>query len=224
MDVSKGRTASNLQGFERWMSMIEIKKISKRFDEKVLFQDFDLLIEDGEFVIFEGESGAGKTTLLNMIGTLEQVDQGEIVITGRDISKRKNQEYLLKNEIGFLFQNFALIDSKTVRQNMELVKKSIRSEYSIEKCLELVGLAKEIDTKVYKLSGGEQQRIALARLLFKKCSIILADEPTGSLDEKNAQKVIELLKKCQEMGKTIIMVTHVEAYKNIGSKSVVIQR
>lgn len=200
--------------------MIEIKDLCKRFEEKVLFKNLNMKIEDGEFVIFTGESGCGKTTLLNMIGSLEPVDSGNIYVNGRDISIKKNQRIYLQNEVGFLFQNFVLVDGKTVRQNLEMVNKRIRSEISIEESLNYVGLLDKIDTKVYKLSGGEQQRVALARLWIKKCSIILADEPTGSLDKKNAEKVIELLKELNKNGKTVIMVTHADALKKVGTRNI----
>lgn len=200
--------------------MIEIRHLYKSFEEKQLFSDLNLTIEDGEFVVFWGESGCGKTTLLNMIGSLEKIDKGEILINNKNIFLRKNQREYLKNEVGFLFQNFALIESKTVRENLDMVKKQVRSEYSVEKALEYVGLSDVIDKKVYKLSGGEQQRVALARLMIKKCSVILADEPTGSLDPNNADKVIELLKSLNGMGRTIILVTHVEKYKQMGFRTI----
>lgn len=200
--------------------MIEIRHLYKSFEEKQLFSDLNLTIEDGEFVVFWGESGCGKTTLLNMIGSLEKIDRGEILVNHKNIFLRKNQREYLKNEVGFLFQNFALIESKTVRENLDMVKKQIRSEYTVEQALEYVGLSDVIDKKVYKLSGGEQQRVALARLMIKKCSIILADEPTGSLDPNNADKVIELLKSLNRMGRTIVLVTHVEKYKQMGFRTI----
>ncbi len=203
--------------------MIEIKHLYKRFDEKQLFSDMNLTIQDGEFVVFWGESGCGKTTLLNMIGSLEKIDHGEILVNHKDISLRKNQREYLKNEVGFLFQNFALIEAKTVRENLNMVKPNIRSEYTVEQVLEYVGLSDMIDKKVYKLSGGEQQRVALARLMLKKCSIILADEPTGSLDPNNADKVMELLKSFNKMGRTVVLVTHVEEYKQMGFRTIEIK-
>lgn len=200
--------------------MIEIRHLYKKFDEKVLFQDLNCEIQDGEFVIIRGNSGCGKTTLLNMIGSLESVDHGEILFNGRNILDKRAQREYLKNEIGFLFQNFALMENKTVKENLEMVKKKVRSEYSLEDALQYVGLSNSLNQKVYKLSGGEQQRVALARLMIKKCSLILADEPTGSLDPYNAQKIIELLIKFHRQGKTIIMVTHEEKYKNIGDRTI----
>ena len=190
--------------------MIEIKNIKKTFGDKIIFDDFTLNIDDGEFVVFAGNSGCGKTTLLNMIGGLDKPDSGKIMIDGSDLYKsiKKSDYYTYK--VGFLFQNFALIENKTVRKNLEYVQKKARTEITIEQALNIVGLDKEIDTEVYKLSGGEQQRVAMARLIYKKCDIVLADEPTGSLDSGNAQIIMDFLHKLNEQGKTIILVTHDE--------------
>lgn len=200
--------------------MIEIKELCKKFDDKILFSDYNLTIEDGEFIVLSGESGAGKTTLLNMIGGLEPIDSGKILVDGKDITKRKNKLQYYRDVVGFLFQNFALVDKKTVKQNLKLVKKKSKNGITIEEALEKVGLSDKINTKVYKLSGGEQQRVALARLIVKNSNIILADEPTGSLDEKNAQGVMKILMDLNKEGKTVILVTHVESYKTIGDRCV----
>lgn len=191
--------------------MIELKNISKSFGEKCIFDNLNLTIKDGEFIVFTGVSGCGKTTLLNIIGSLEPIDHGEILVDGKDITKKKNQNEYLKNKVGFLFQNFALVDNKSVRKNLELVQSKHRTDISIDDALKAVGLEDKTDTMVYKLSGGEQQRVALARLMIKKCDIILADEPTGSLDKDNASLVFDMLKQLNGIGKTVIVVTHDEA-------------
>ena len=188
--------------------MITIKNLNKSYGEKVLFDNYNLEIPDKSFVIINGESGRGKTTLLNMIGGLEKPDSGEICIDGIELTSLKNKKDFYKETVGFLFQNFALLENKTVRQNLSMIKKDTRTDCTIEQAIRRVGLEKELDKKVYKLSGGEQQRVALARLMVKKCSVILADEPTGSLDEKNAETVIQILRELNEMGKTVIIVTH----------------
>lgn len=200
--------------------MIEVKNISKSFESNEIFKNFDLTIEDGEFVVITGKSGCGKTTLLNMIGGLEKVDEGEILVDGVDICKRRNQLPYFQKKVGFLFQNFALVDTKTVRENLDMIYKKSRSEISPEEALEQVGLKDKIDTKVYKLSGGEQQRVALARLMVKKCDIILADEPTGALDIGNAKMVLDILKELNKMGKTIIMVTHAKEFVVYGNRNI----
>lgn len=204
--------------------MIEIRNLNKKYDDIEIFKDFNLTINDGEFVIFCGESGCGKTTLLSIIGAIEPADSGEIIVNGIDITKKKNVRKYLQEQVGFLFQNFALVDNKTVKQNLDMVSDDLRDNITLEDALNYVGLSDKKDTKVYKLSGGEQQRVALARLMLKKCSVILADEPTGSLDKKNADAVLELLMKLNKRGKTVIMVTHVEEYKNIGDRLVELKR
>ncbi len=187
--------------------MIKINEICKKYDEKVLFQNYSLEIPDGSFVIIRGDSGSGKSTLLNMIGGIEYPDSGSIIVNGFDVSKKKKQKYF-SEVVGFLFQNFALLENKTVLENLNLIKKTGRTDISIDEALKKVGLEKEKNKKVYKLSGGEQQRVALARLMIKKCSVLLADEPTGSLDKKNSEIVMKILHDLNRQGKTVIVVTH----------------
>lgn len=194
--------------------MIRITNLCKRFDDKVLFEDFNIVVNSGEFVVFSGESGCGKTTLLNMIGCMEEPDGGSITIDGIDIWKTRKKRDLFSYKLGFLFQNFALLENKTVTQNLDIIQKKARTQRSVEEILADVGLLDKAATKVYKLSGGEQQRVALARLMYKKCDIILADEPTGSLDERNADAVMEILHKINAAGKTVILVTHNEKIIN----------
>ena len=200
--------------------MICIHGLSKSFDDKVIFDNFSIDIADGDFVIFAGNSGCGKTTLLNMIGGLEDPDKGSIEVDGIDICKTKNKQDYFTYKVGFLFQNFALLENKTVRQNLELIQKKARTERTIPEVLEAVGLADKENIKIYKLSGGEQQRVALARLMLKKCDIILADEPTGSLDMGNANAVMDILRQLNKQGKTIIVVTHSERIINFEKKLV----
>lgn len=200
--------------------MIEIKNLSKSFGNRELFKDFSLTIQDGEFIVFSGPSGCGKTTLLNMIGAIEQIDSGKILVDKMDISQKKNQLNYFGNKVGFLFQNFALIEDKTVSYNLKMIKQKNRSSISLEEALNSVGLLNKLNDKIYTLSGGEQQRIALARLMIKKCDIILADEPTGSLDKANADVVLNILKNMNGDGKTIILVTHDEDIKKRGERIV----
>ncbi len=194
--------------------MIIGENITKSFGNKILFKDFNFHIEGGEFVCFSGESGAGKTTLLNIIGLLEPIDSGKLLINGREYKTNKDKRKFYAEEVGFLFQNFALLENKTVEQNLKIVKAKGDLSYRIDESLKIVGLTDKMNNKVYTLSGGEQQRIALARLILKPCNIILADEPTGSLDKRNAELVIGLLKKINSMGKTVIIVSHDEYVKN----------
>lgn len=202
--------------------MIELKNVKKTFGEKVLFESLNLKIENGEFVILTGESGCGKTTLLNMIGALESVDSGEIVVDKKNICITKNHMWYFREKVGFLFQNFALVEQKTVKQNLDLVMKSNRRPLTDLQALEKVGLNDVLNRRVYTLSGGEQQRVALARLMIKNCDIILADEPTGSLDYDNASRVMSILKNMNDEGKTIIMVTHDKSFMEFGTKKIAI--
>lgn len=198
--------------------MIQIRELTKSFDNIMLFDKLTFDIDDGEFVVFSGNSGCGKTTLLNMIGGIEDIDSGDIVVNGISLKDKRKQYKYLKEEVGFLFQNFALIENKTVEENLKIIRKECKTDISIEQALSCVGLIGKLRKKVYTLSGGEQQRVALARLMIKKCNIILADEPTGSLDKDNAKVVINLLKSLHEKGKTIIMVTHDESLKKVGTR------
>lgn len=189
--------------------MIKINKLNKSFGEHIIFRDFSLDIDEKEFVVFTGASGCGKTTLLNMIGGIEEADSGEIKIDDFVVTNKKNNmRKFFQRYVGFLFQNFALIEQKTVEENLKIIRNGARSNVSMQEALERVGMKGKEKQKVYSLSGGEQQRIALARLIMKKCEVVLADEPTGSLDRDNAIQVIKILKSFKESGKTVIMVTH----------------
>lgn len=200
--------------------MIELKNVKKSFCDRVLYENLNLTITDGEFVVLIGASGCGKTTLLNIIAGIEPIDNGKIIVDGLNIQKWRNRVAYYQTKLGMCFQNFALIENMTVRKNLELVQKKSRSEMSIEDALHRVGLSEHIDKKVCTLSGGEQQRVALARLMVKKCSIILADEPTGSLDAMNASGVMDILSDLNKMGKTVVMVTHDMKYQEIGSRQI----
>ena len=191
--------------------MIEIKNLNKKFNDKVIFNNLNLTIEDGEMLAISGASGSGKTTLLNILGKLDKEYDGNIIIDNKNL-KTITQTNYLRNIIGYLFQNYALADNLTVTRNLDFSLKysDDKSLEAKENALEMVGLdPKEyLNKKIYTLSGGEQQRVALARLFLKPCSIILADEPTGSLDVKNRDIVLEILRKMNEHGKTVIVVTH----------------
>lgn len=198
--------------------MIEGIELSKRFEGRVLFENFNFKIESGEFVCFSGVSGCGKTTLLNMIGMIEPFDSGKLLIDGEAMVTPKQRMQYFRKKLGFLFQNFALVENKTVEQNLKLIRKKDRTNLTMEEALKRVGLSGVLKQKVYTLSGGEQQRVALARLFFKQSEIILADEPTGSLDEANANRIMQILKELHQEGKTIILVTHDEKIKKMAER------
>lgn len=195
------------------MSMIELKQIKKQFDEKVVIRDFSLTVEEGEMLAITGKSGCGKSTLLNIMGGIEKVDEGSVSIFGKtDLSPRGQAlRKLLRDKISFLFQNYVLSDNDTVKYNLNLalLYRSLRDKrQAMQDALETVGLEGFENQKVYTLSGGEQQRVAIARLLLKPTELVLADEPTGNLDEGNRDKVFELLCDLNRQGKTVVMVTH----------------
>lgn len=188
--------------------MVQIKNMSKQFGNKVIFNNFNLNITPHSFIVITGESGAGKSTLLNIIGGLEKIDSGQIVVAGYDITKGVKQKDFYSTKIGFLFQNFVLMENKTALQNMEIIQKNFRNQIDIDDIFSYLNLKNVKNKKVYELSGGEQQRLALGRLMLKKCELILCDEPTGSLDEKNGALVLDILHQLHHQGKTIVLVTH----------------
>lgn len=211
--------------------MINIDKLNKKYGNRTVFKDFSIEFKEGEFVSIYGESGSGKSTLLNIIGLLEKFDSGDLIINGRKNIGIDSKEAILmrRNEISYLFQSYALIDEMTVYDNLKLsleYRKYSKSEKDekIREDLKYVGLSDKIKRFVYELSGGEQQRVAMARVLLHDTNIILADEPTGSLDEKNKQVILELLKKENEKGKTIIVATHDKDIKEISTKVVLLEK
>ena len=198
--------------------MIKGIGLTKKFGNNVLFENFSFVVKKGDFVCFSGKSGSGKSTLLNIIGLIEPYDEGQLIIDGKTHKTNKERMEYFRSKVGFVFQNFALIDNKTVKENLELIKLDFRTDYSVEDVLDKVGLKSKLNSKIYTLSGGEQQRIALARLFLKKCEIILADEPTGSLDSENAELVMSILQELNELGKTLVLVTHDEKIKEMADK------
>ncbi|MBW4827671.1 MAG: ABC transporter ATP-binding protein [Clostridiaceae bacterium] len=200
--------------------LIELKNIKKKYTTKAgdfpVLKGINLNIEEGEFISIMGKSGSGKTTLLNILGLLDKFNEGEYTFRGENISnfnENRKSEFRNKN-MGFIFQQFHLIESLTVYQNIEMpllyrsgeTKEDRRQK--IEERLEQVGLFEKRDNKPFELSGGQQQRIAIARALVTDPYLILADEPTGALDSETSDDIMELIKKLNDDGKTIIMVTH----------------
>lgn len=193
--------------------MIKVNEVSKFYDKRPVLQNVSTQINDGEFVVITGKSGKGKTTLLNIIGLLESADRGTVYIDGKARFSRKDKAMFYRHDAGFLFQNFALIENETVLQNLKIsvAYSHLTMKQRLEKistALEQVGLRCYENKKIYQLSGGEQQRIALARVILKEPRYVFADEPTGNLDAENRNLVFEHLKKLREQGRTIIMVTH----------------
>jgi putative bacteriocin ABC transporter len=195
-------------------SMIELKHIWKQFGSRIIFSDLNLNFQSGMVYALIGDSGCGKTTLLNMLAKLETFDKGEIVYKGKSLTSLKNEEFY-RNELGYLFQNFGLLESQTIRENLELgligkkKNKKQEKERLLLQALQAVRLDYlSLNQNIYELSGGEAQRIALAKIILKDPPLILADEPTASLDPKNSKEIMEILLELRNANRTIIIATH----------------
>ena len=208
------------------MSLITLKNIKKVYGKnQILFENLSLEIEKGEFVGLVGKSGAGKTTLLNIIGLITDISEGIITIDGQQkLSVNSRNAMLLRRyTIGYLFQNYGLIEDESVLWNLKLALeyKKMKKEDKlkvINEYLKQFNLSDMLNKKIYQLSGGEQQRIAIIKLILQGSQIILADEPTSGLDKENEQVVMKLLKELNEKGITIIMVTRNMDLRNYFSR------
>ncbi|MAR39663.1 MAG: lipoprotein-releasing system ATP-binding protein LolD [Flavobacteriales bacterium] len=211
--------------------MIKVKDIHLNYGELKVLKGVNLNIEKGDFVSIVGSSGAGKTTLLQLIGTLENPTEGSIEINGTDITKLSDQELssFRNKNIGFVFQFHNLLAEFTALENVCLPaflngenRKDV--EQRALELLKLLNIENRKDHKPNELSGGEQQRVAVARALINSASIILADEPSGNLDSKNAEELHNLLLKLnKDMGQTIVVVTHNNNLANITQKKIEIK-
>lgn len=191
--------------------MIKINNLSKEYGNKSIFTDYNLSVAEGEMLAIVGDSGKGKSTLLNIIGSLEPFDSGVVEVNNRNIKKMKHREQLdyLRNDVSFLFQNYALMEDHNVYDNITIGQKNHKNiKGLVEEVLREVNLSGFENRMVNTLSGGEQQRVALARVMLKPSRLLLADEPTGNLDETNSKNVWEVLLKLKEMDKTVLVVTH----------------
>ncbi|MDL1899589.1 ABC transporter ATP-binding protein [Anaerolineae bacterium CFX9] len=202
------------------LPIVEIRTLRKTYLEgdkaRLVLEDVDLEIASGEFFVLLGKSGSGKSTLLNLLSGIDQADSGQIIIDGTDITRLNDRDLTLfrRERIGIIFQFFNLIPTLTVLENItlptELGGGSRRDgERRARQLLERVGLGSRADTFPDKLSGGEQQRVAIARALAHEPAVVLADEPTGNLDEDTGRQILELLLELtRDAGKTLIMATH----------------
>ena len=197
--------------------MIELKNVCKNFEQKEIFKDFSCKFNPGEITVIMGPSGCGKSTLLNMIGGLEKKNSGEILIDNKSIEKYKDNT-IFRDKISYLFQNFALIETKTILDNLKIALGKNLDLNQVKSLMKELNLNLDIKTPVYMLSGGEQQRVSMLRILLKDNPIILADEPTGSLDQVNRDIILDLLKQQKAKNKTIIIVTHDPEVTKIADK------
>lgn len=188
---------------------IKIQELKKTYGNLEIFDNFNIEIQSAALTCLYGGSGCGKTTLLNRIGMIEPYDSGNIYYDGIKISRQKDIQHYLAYKIGFIFQNFGLVDNLTVIQNIKISKQNKHlSDCQINEALNKFGLIDILNKKIFELSGGEQQRVALTKVYLKNVDLILADEPTASLDEENANLVMNTLREFARLGKTIVIVSH----------------
>jgi putative ABC transport system ATP-binding protein len=201
--------------------MIDVENLSKAFGTRMLWSDVTLTVSRGEMVALVGPSGSGKSTLLNCLGLLDKPTAGAIRHEGADITKFRASDVrrYRRDVLGYIFQNYALMENATVADNLQAVVKPRRNSRSattkaIAEALDRVGLAGREQEKIFHLSGGEQQRVALARLIVKQPALILADEPTGALDHANATIVVDVLREMSEGGCAVVIATHEERVRD----------
>lgn len=202
--------------------VIEAKNLKKVYGEgeamTYALKDVSIKVYEHEFLVILGGSGSGKSTLLNMIGGMDKVDSGEILVNGNDIVKFNDRELTMyrRNEVGFVYQFFNLLNDITVFQNVTLTPGSDKKRAL--KLLKEVGLLEKKDKFPRQLSGGQQQRVAIARALNKDSDILLCDEPTGALDDASGKAVLKLLEEIHNQGKTIVLVTHTKEISQMADR------
>ena len=201
--------------------LLEVNNIRKVYTTRLSTQSTEALknvnfsVDNGEYVAIMGESGSGKTTLLNMLATFDKVTSGSVLLNNLDLSKLKDKELadFRRDNLGFVFQDFNLLDNFSIKDNILLPlvlanKKYKDMEARLEKVTKPLGIDKLINKYPYEISGGQRQRVAVARAIITNPSLILADEPTGALDSKSTDQLLNVFDKLNEIGQTIIMVTH----------------
>ncbi|WP_103076417.1 MULTISPECIES: ATP-binding cassette domain-containing protein [Petrotoga] len=213
------------------MAVMELKDVWKIYDvgevKVEALRGVSFNVEDGEYVIIIGPSGSGKSTLLQILGCLDKPTKGQVYIENVEVSKMKDRELarVRNKKIGFVFQSFNLLPKLSALENVELpliyagVPQKKRREIAKEQ-LELVGLGNRLDHKPTQLSGGQQQRVAIARALANDPAFLLADEPTGNLDTKSGEEILQIFRKLNDMGKTLVVVTHDMRMLDEGSKTI----
>lgn len=197
------------------MAYIQVKNSFKRYQvgetEIIANHDVNFDIEKGEFVIILGASGAGKSTVLNILGGMDTNDEGEVWIDGVNISNFDETQltYYRRDDVGFVFQFYNLVPNLTAKENVELAAEIVKDAWDAEEALKAVGLGHRLHNFPAQLSGGEQQRVSIARAIAKKPKILLCDEPTGALDYQTGKQVLKILQEMsRDYGATVIIVTH----------------
>lgn len=212
------------------MAFVELKDVYKRYHTGDIVtaaaDGVNFYIEKGEFAVIVGPSGAGKTTVLNMLGGMDTCDEGQIIVDGQDIAQLKGRDLISyrRHDIGFVFQFYNLVQNLTALENVELAAQICRDPMPAREALDAVGLSHRMDNFPAQLSGGEQQRVSIARALAKRPKLLLCDEPTGALDYQTGKQVLALLQSaCREGGVTVIVVTHNSAITPMADRVITIR-
>ncbi|HAT4283678.1 TPA: ABC transporter ATP-binding protein [Clostridium perfringens] len=207
------------------MAYIDVIDVHKRYKigENIVVANngINFSIDKGEFVVILGPSGAGKSTTLNILGGMDSCDEGKIIIDETDISKFSNKELTKyrRYDVGFVFQFYNLVQNLTAKENVELATQISNNALDVEKTLELVGLGHRKDNFPAQLSGGEQQRVSIARAIAKNPKLLLCDEPTGALDYSTGKQILKILQDtCRKIGTTVIIITHNSAIAPMADK------
>ena len=207
------------------MAYIDVIDVHKRYKigENIVVANngINFSIDKGEFVVILGPSGAGKSTTLNILGGMDSCDKGKIIIDETDISKFSNRELTKyrRYDVGFVFQFYNLVQNLTAKENVELATQISNNALDVDKTLELVGLGHRKDNFPAQLSGGEQQRVSIARAIAKNPKLLLCDEPTGALDYSTGKQILKILQDtCRKIGTTVIIITHNSAIAPMADK------
>ncbi len=207
--------------------VIETQNIFKRFDQVTALDNINIQIQQGEFVAIMGASGSGKTTLMNILTSLDTASEGKVLLDGVDMAQldEVGRQRFRAEKIGLVFQQFHLIPYLTALENVMLAQHyhSVIDEQAAREVLAQVGLSHRVDHRPSQLSGGEQQRVCIARALVNQPPVIFADEPTGNLDEQNEKLVLDLLLQLNQQGRTIVMVTHNPDLGNLADRIIFLQ-
>ena len=209
------------------MSVLEIKDVSKIYGDLHALDKVSLSVEKGEWVAIMGPSGSGKSTLMNIIGCMDKATSGQVILDGKDITKesQKNLTAIRRDKIGLIFQQFHLVNYLTAVENVMVSQyyHSIPDEKEALEALERVGLRERARHLPSQLSGGEQQRVCIARALINYPQIVLADEPTGNLDEANENIVLDIFKQLHKEGTTLIVVTHDPEVGEVAQRTITLE-